>query len=264
MTPKYNIGDTFYIAGTENERRSHPCPDCLGTKKFKVITPAGGEFTTDCARCVRGYSGDKMPSLIYAFYTPKVTARVIKGYCVNDWGKQGIKYSSDGYSVEEESLITDEAVAQAKAQSMADKANADAAITPERLKIDHFAQLPIDTARDDMFKNGLYDSWSSFRWLREGVDEVIGDEGENMSASEIRESLQERLSDTMRYNFVFKGFTRAMEIVVRAINASDDELPAILHALRECWKALPESAQTAWEPTEKHQPRYSSEPCPAF
>jgi hypothetical protein len=263
--PKYNIGDTFYIPSTSSERRSHPCPDCLGAKKFTVTTPAGSEFTTDCARCVRNYSGKEMPSLVYAFYTPVVLSRTINGYSLNDWNKPGFTYkSSEGNTVHENDLIAEEATAMRIAQASADAANAKAEATPERLKMDHFANLPIDTASDDLFKNGLYDSWSSFRWLRGEIDDIIGEEGESLSAAEIREGLQEKLSDAMRYDFVFKGFTRAMETVVRVVNADDAELPEALSVLKARWQALPEAAQAAWEPTEKHQPRWSSEPCPAY
>jgi hypothetical protein len=54
-TPRYAIGDTVFVGNTEQRRTKHACPDCLGTGKWEVTTPAGGKFSAVCLRC-SGYS----------------------------------------------------------------------------------------------------------------------------------------------------------------------------------------------------------------
>ena len=48
---KFSIGDVVYFADTIIETKMHDCPDCLGTRKWKAISPAETEYTFDCPRC---------------------------------------------------------------------------------------------------------------------------------------------------------------------------------------------------------------------
>ena len=67
---KFSIGDVVYFASTKTERKQHPCPDCLGTKKWKAISPAGGEYQFDCPRCSASYRADRELSLDYTIFAP--------------------------------------------------------------------------------------------------------------------------------------------------------------------------------------------------
>lgn len=48
---KYAIGDRVWHATTTQSQEKHPCPDCLGTGKWDVKSPAGTEAEVDCPRC---------------------------------------------------------------------------------------------------------------------------------------------------------------------------------------------------------------------
>lgn len=53
--PKYAIGQQVYSAKAEYMPVEHECPDCLGSGKWNVTTPAGETFETRCATCSCGY-----------------------------------------------------------------------------------------------------------------------------------------------------------------------------------------------------------------
>jgi hypothetical protein len=74
---KYSIGDVVYFATTTKERRRHACPDCLGSEKWSVTSPAGTEYSIACPRCTRGYLADRDLSLDYTVYAPVVTRLTI-------------------------------------------------------------------------------------------------------------------------------------------------------------------------------------------
>jgi hypothetical protein len=265
LAPKFNVGDTFYVASTDRERRKLDCPDCLGEKVFRVVAPSGDEFTLDCPRCSGNTWVRDVPSLEYDHHIPKVRSDVIVGYCVNEWGEQGIQYRGKSHTVKESALVTDEAIALKNAETLAASLNAKDAADPVRIHHKALGSLKLKEAVLETFKSGLYDSWSAFRYLREGVDEIIENESRDYGDREsIVSSLEDRLSQTQRYEFVFKGFTRAMEAVVALVNADADKEAEILTALREHWSKLPEQAQEAWQPSERIAHDWSGKPCPTY
>lgn len=69
---KYSVGDLVYHASTATERKQHPCPDCKGTRKWKAISPAGGEYSFPCPRCGSGYRANREMSLDYSAHVPSV------------------------------------------------------------------------------------------------------------------------------------------------------------------------------------------------
>ena len=69
---KYSIGDVVYHASTTTERKQHPCPDCKGLRKWKAISPAGGEYTFACPRCSGSYRANRDMSLDYSSSVPVV------------------------------------------------------------------------------------------------------------------------------------------------------------------------------------------------
>lgn len=262
--PKYGVGDAFFIPTTKREDRKHDCPDCLGEKVFKVTSPAGGDFTMDCPRCGDRYGFNKVPSLRYSVYAPDVIECAIAGYSLNDWNEQGFTYKSKaGHTVHESKIIPDRDAAMQAAQLLAAEMNAKEASRPERMAIDHFAQLELKEASSDQFKSDLYDSWASYRHMREVIDGLLEEDQEHLPASEIRDSLRDVIETAHRYDFVFKGFTRAMETVVKLVNSDDAEAPEILTLLRERWSALPEQARNVWEPTFP-QSRWLGDDVPTF
>lgn len=49
--PKYSVGAHVYGAETELRPLPQVCPDCLGTFKWTITTPAGETFSVDCGTC---------------------------------------------------------------------------------------------------------------------------------------------------------------------------------------------------------------------
>lgn len=74
---KYSIGDTVFFAGTTTTRKQHPCPDCNGLRKWKAISPAGGEYEFSCPRCSASYNADRDLTLDYTAHVPLVTRLTI-------------------------------------------------------------------------------------------------------------------------------------------------------------------------------------------
>jgi hypothetical protein len=72
LTTKYSIGDIVWRAGTTTERKQHPCPDCLGSRKWKATSPAGSEYEFRCPRCAASYTSNHDVSLWYTASTPYV------------------------------------------------------------------------------------------------------------------------------------------------------------------------------------------------
>lgn len=50
-TPKFAKGDKVFFATTYMTKHTVPCPDCDGSGKWPIKSPAGNDFTISCARC---------------------------------------------------------------------------------------------------------------------------------------------------------------------------------------------------------------------
>lgn len=72
ITTKFSIGDTVFHAWTMTERKQHPCPDCLGSRKWEAKSPAGREYQFACPRCGSGYQSEQDLCLHYSVFTPAV------------------------------------------------------------------------------------------------------------------------------------------------------------------------------------------------
>lgn len=72
ITTKFSIGDTVYHAWTTTERKRHPCPDCLDSRKWEAKSPAGREYQFDCPRCSGQFQSDRDISIDYSVFTPSV------------------------------------------------------------------------------------------------------------------------------------------------------------------------------------------------
>lgn len=72
ITTKFSVDDIVYHASTTTERKRHPCPDCLETRKWKAESPAGRVYEFACPRCGGGYRGDNDSSIDYTAFVPSV------------------------------------------------------------------------------------------------------------------------------------------------------------------------------------------------
>lgn len=69
---KFSIGDLVYKAWTTTVSKQHPCPDCNGSRKWKAVSPAGGEYEFTCPRCTTRFQSDRDLSLTYSEFAPSV------------------------------------------------------------------------------------------------------------------------------------------------------------------------------------------------
>lgn len=83
ITTKYSVGDTVWYANTVTTKKQHPCPDCLGEKRWTARSPAGGEFEFSCPRCSASYHHDRDLSLAYSAFEPVASKLTIGSVRVN-------------------------------------------------------------------------------------------------------------------------------------------------------------------------------------
>lgn len=86
--PKFAIGDPVFVGMVESTRREVQCPDCLGTKKWKCITPAGEELQVHCPRCSNAYG---VPHLHFHEATPRIDALTIGSVRIDTNADEGEK-----------------------------------------------------------------------------------------------------------------------------------------------------------------------------
>lgn len=261
LTPKYQIGQTIYASHTESEQRLHDCPDCLGAKVWQITSPAGETHTVKCPRCGGGFYGlnfdDKIPSLAYRHFVPKVRELTITGYCVNEYNSGKVKYTSatsshSSYNFDEADIITDRAVAEMIAQSKADKANEEESRTIEAMRGRAFANLTLEDARLEVFRSQLWNAHYHLGTIMQELRDLL-DESEGCSEEKLREKITDHVRWNSDYHFkamplapLFKGVQAMIEAldekaVVLAENFPSLEDPG--EKLRAAWYALPEQVQ---------------------
>lgn len=130
---KFSVGDVVYHAQTTTETRMHPCPDCLGTKAWRAVSPAGGEFSVECPRCGGGYQSNRALNLKYSVYVPaprRLTIGSVRVNTAHDDYDGGNSYMcletgvGSGSVYREDDLFTSEEEARRAAQARADIENA--------------------------------------------------------------------------------------------------------------------------------------------
>jgi hypothetical protein len=141
ITTKYSEGDTVYFASTQSEKRKHDCPDCLGQKKWKTVSPAGGAYEFDCPRCAASYLSNSKLSLVYQAYVPAVSKLTIGSVQFNTAEgayDQGARYMcretgvGSGTVYNETDLFISESNAMDAARLKAEEQNATIPVIVER------------------------------------------------------------------------------------------------------------------------------------
>lgn len=204
LTTKYSIGDVVYRSFTMTERKQHPCPDCLGSRKWKATSPAGGEYEFRCPRCAASYTSNNDISLWYTASTPAVQRLTIGSIQVNTApsfdregnqymchetgiGSGSVYYESDLHETEEAALLS------AKAQ--ADHNNA----TVEWIvKIYNKALEISDYELDNATLKLAKDKASNARSMLYGLNDLFERIKEDDST---RETILEAVDDYKRYDW---------------------------------------------------------------
>lgn len=134
INTKYSVGDKVYLADTHGKVEKAPCPDCLGAKKWDLVSPAGVEYKIDCPRCSGQYQSEKAHSLDFTNYVPYVTKLTIGSVRVDTNDDNSITYmcvetgvgggrvynENQLFETEEEALV--EATAKAAGRNLEPKA----------------------------------------------------------------------------------------------------------------------------------------------
>lgn len=129
---KYSVGDIVWFAGTETERKQHPCPDCKGLKQWSVTSPAGSSYHFPCPRCSASYSANNQISLAYTAHIPVARRLTIGSVQFNSAPfsyDSGARYMcretgiGSGQVYDEAKLFESEAAALVAAQLLADENN---------------------------------------------------------------------------------------------------------------------------------------------
>lgn len=92
ITTKFGVGDIVYYANTTTESKSHPCPDCLGSRAWEAKSPAGGVFKVSCPRCDASYQSNRALNLKYSVWTGTARRLTIGLVRANAGGDRGHEY----------------------------------------------------------------------------------------------------------------------------------------------------------------------------
>ena len=129
---KYSTGDTVFHASVATERKQHPCPDCGGTRRWKALSPAGGQYEFTCPRCSASYRANDDLSLEYSSTVPRTQRLTIGSVRYNSAGgsyDEGASYMcletgvGSGSIYDEKDLFATEDEALVAAKAKADVAN---------------------------------------------------------------------------------------------------------------------------------------------
>ncbi|MFA6125496.1 hypothetical protein [Sphingomonas sp.] len=180
-TPKYAIGDKVWNYYTTHVEREWPCPDCLGTKKWAVSTPAGGALIVACPRCSGRNIVREMPSLRYTARTAAVRELTIGSVridtaetdrdkvsymCVETGVGSGSVYNESMlFATEAECKVAGDAVAAVETNSMHSR--------PEFLHAKDLGKLHMQAAVDRLFHDSTWAAWYHFRELRREFAELL-------------------------------------------------------------------------------------------
>lgn len=242
-TPKFRIGQTVYYQDTDKVVEQLDCPDCLGTKKWRVDLPSGEAHDVACQRCCGGmtYSrADELPTLNYEVFKPVARPFLIANVEAKARGWHGekapeVRYgNSDSQWRDEPYLFADEADALALAVISAAGQNAKAEAKAERIQLRNIGALKFDEARYDQFSNGLWNAWYAYRDLTGKLTEHL-DRDDGRPSSEVLEGLRDDLRWDLDYH---TRQERPLDVLVEAVESA---LAGDATKLADAYAKLPEA-----------------------
>ena len=191
-TPKYKIGDSFWLTGTETETAQLPCPDCLGTRKWTLTTPAGFTHEVACLRCGTQYRSvsldNNVPPLTYTKHVAAPRFFTVRSVEVKipAWHPgEEIRYCNGehgGQVCYEPQAIDDPDVARSASEATAAIENAKQQATPEALQQKRFSGLQFEIAIEGASWSARYNAWRAYRELADLVEGM--QKGEDKDAFE--------------------------------------------------------------------------------
>lgn len=208
ITTKYSIGDKVYHATTTTEKKRHPCPDCLGERKWSVKSPGGIDYTIDCPRCSASYNSDRDLTLDYSVLVPRAGALTIGSIQYNSVPSSydhGARYMcretgvGSGSVYNEADLFLTEEEALAAAKIKADLANEKTEwVVKQYNKTLKVSDYQLDSATLKLAK----EAESRARSMLWNLGDLFGRIDESESLSDIKEAVEEyRQYDWERDNY---------------------------------------------------------------
>jgi len=92
IVTKYSVDDRVFLAMTRIEKRQHPCPDCLGSRKWEATSPAGEKCEFACPRCGGQFRSNQDLSLDYYIHAPEVRSLTIGSVRTDSHGDRPVSY----------------------------------------------------------------------------------------------------------------------------------------------------------------------------
>lgn len=237
-TPKFKIGQKVFHATVESATGKHPCPDCLGSGKWTVTTPAGTEMIAGCQRC-GPYSSSDIPSLAYQTWEGVVRGLTIGSIQIDtaagqsSWREDPVRYMcretgiGSGSVYDERKLFVSEEEARQVANAMTAAEASKAAATPQRLEKERVSHLRILDLHDDQNRSAIWNSWYRYRNLREQIEEFLKDE--SVTTESLREDVQHEMDFDARYRHGKQIFESLIEVAAKSddptVKAIVDQLP---------------------------------------
>lgn len=177
---KYSIGDTVWYANITTEVKHHPCPDCLGSRKWIATSPAGGAFEVGCPRCAASYQANHALSLSYSVWTSTARRLTIGQVrpCSGDHGTHQYMCLETGIGsgslYNEDRLFETEEAARACGDTMAavNNANADGWVAKQYDATAKFCDYELKDAEIAAAKDASSRSLSAVGNLLEDLDEA--------------------------------------------------------------------------------------------
>jgi hypothetical protein len=207
-TPKFFIGDVVYWPTTETTKEPMPCPDCLGTRRWKVITPAGTEMEAECQRCTGFGRIADLPKPERLVSKPSVRRLTIGKITASTHASYGdrdrVEYMcsetgiGSGSIYQESQLFSTEDEAMAVAIAEADKRTAEYASVPKAMSERALEKLTIKDADLEATRAARWNAWYSYNSLRDTLQEICENEGGD-SASTRLDTLNSELEYDRNY-----------------------------------------------------------------
>jgi hypothetical protein len=232
-TPKFNIGDRVWLPGTNTVKKTHACPDCLGSRKWIVKTPAGSELEAPCQRCASPYRSSDIPSLDYHEHEPYASSLTIGSIRIDTaatgdgWGREPIEYMcketgiGSGSIYRESGLFASEEAALASAQIEASEKNARLSAAAERLEKARISNIEFEAAHLKTHNHSIWHAWYAYRDTREEIEKILKDkEDGNISRDDALESIQEHLEWTKR-DFSLPDIAKILRLLNTAAQTGD-------------------------------------------
>ena len=257
-TPRFQIGQTVWMPVTEATSEQLPCPDCLGSQTWKVLTPAGTEMTTRCQRCTRDAflrtpAAEAIPSLMVYKYLGRAhrltvgsvridtadTDNPVEYMCVETGvGSGSIYYERKLFPTEEEALQVAEAEAALKTVEVTQR--------PDQLAARKWGNITVNFAGRMADWMSVYNAWDVARHHRETLDEIM-EKGESSfhKVEDVRTFVEERASDLRRYEFIDRHPFEALLVAAR--NSVDPTVRAVVEQIDHKFPSGDDAADLAEE-----------------